>query len=205
MALVGSDTFVNQVLRPYVELFSSKPPDWQGFIQFFIIPLGVNSVSKYIGSLDPVYASMFLHESWKELLEMAEPGKAQVGEIVNRVIQYLASGTAENLIQLPVAEAMVTYKEKRYEKNHFSLWPLLQLIQLHAAIVALQNPVVGVQAISSGETPGSDYAANSLLSEAYLLPPHHHHHIFFLAAPTRSQARCSFHSCATSELAPIPI
>ena len=110
---MGSDTFVNQVLRPYVELFSSKPPDWQGFIQFFIIPLGSNSVSKYIGSLDPHYASLFLHDSWKELLEMAEPGKAEVGEIVNRVIQYLQAGTADNLVQLPVAEAMVTYKEKR--------------------------------------------------------------------------------------------
>ena len=50
VALVGSDTFVNQVLRPYVELFSSKPPDWQGFIKFFIIPLGVNTVSKHIGT-----------------------------------------------------------------------------------------------------------------------------------------------------------
>ena len=113
VALVGSDTFVNQVLRPYVELFSSKPPDWQGFIKFFIIPLGVNSVSKHIGSHDPIYASLFLHESWKELLEMAEPGKAEVSQIVNRVAQYLTTASNENLINLPVAEAMVTYKEKR--------------------------------------------------------------------------------------------
>ena len=113
VALVGSDTFVNQVLRPYVELFSSKPPDWQGFIKFFIIPLGVNSVSKHIGSHDPMYASLFLHESWKELLEMAEPGKAEVSQIVNRVSQYLTTASNENLINLPVAEAMVTYKEKR--------------------------------------------------------------------------------------------
>ena len=27
---------------------------------------------------DPMYASLFLHESWRELLEMAEPGKAEV-------------------------------------------------------------------------------------------------------------------------------
>ena len=114
MALVGSDTFVNQVLRPYVELFSSKPPDWQGFVKFFIIPLGVNSVSKHIGTHDPIYATLFLHESWKELLEMAEPGKAEVSEIVNRISQYLTNATNnENLINLPVAEAMVTYKEKR--------------------------------------------------------------------------------------------
>lgn len=116
VALVGSDTFVNQVLRPYVELFSSKPPDWQGFIKFFIIPLGVNSVSKHIGSHDPIYASLFLHESWKELLEMAEPGKAEVSQIVNRVSQYLTASN-ENLINLPVAEAMVTYKEKSSDEE----------------------------------------------------------------------------------------
>jgi hypothetical protein len=112
VALVGSDTFVNSVLRPYVELFSSKPPDWQGFVKFFIIPLGINTVSKHIGSQDPIYASLFLHESWRELLEKAEPDKSEVGELVNRITQYL-SDSAENLMPLPVAEAMVTYKEKR--------------------------------------------------------------------------------------------
>ena len=71
-------------------------------------------MSKHIGSHDPMYASLFLHESWKELLEMAEPGKAEVSQIVNRVSQYLTTATSnENLINLPVAEAMVTYKEKR--------------------------------------------------------------------------------------------
>lgn len=43
---------------------------------------------------------------------MAEPGKAEVSQIVNRVSQYLTASN-ENLINLPVAEAMVTYKEKR--------------------------------------------------------------------------------------------
>merc|ERR1719232_522873 len=46
---------------------------------------------------------------------MAEPGKAEVSEIVNRVIQYLAAN--ENLINLPVAEAMVTYKEKSSDEE----------------------------------------------------------------------------------------
>ena len=40
VVLVGSDTFINSVLRPYVEIFSAKPPDWQGYIKFYIIPLG---------------------------------------------------------------------------------------------------------------------------------------------------------------------
>lgn len=116
VALIGSDTFVNSVLRPYVELFSSKPPDWQGFVKFFIVPLGVNTVSKYIGSHDPNYSTLFLHESWRELLEKAEPGKAEVGELVARVSQYLSS-PADNLMQLPVAEAMVTYKEKSSDEE----------------------------------------------------------------------------------------
>ena len=40
VALIGSDTFVNSLLRPYVEIFSSKPPDWQAYLKFYIIPLG---------------------------------------------------------------------------------------------------------------------------------------------------------------------
>ena len=40
VALIGSDTFINSLLRPYVEVFSTKPPDWQGYVKFFIIPLG---------------------------------------------------------------------------------------------------------------------------------------------------------------------
>ena len=43
---------------------------------------------------------------------MAEPSKIEVGDMVTRVCQYLASDSSENLINLPVAEAMVTYKEK---------------------------------------------------------------------------------------------
>ena len=48
VALIGSDTFVNSVLRPYVEVFSSKPPDWQGYLKFFIIPLGEQ---RYVANL----------------------------------------------------------------------------------------------------------------------------------------------------------
>ena len=40
VVLIGSDTFINSLLRPYVEIFSSKPPDWQSYVKFFIIPLG---------------------------------------------------------------------------------------------------------------------------------------------------------------------
>ena len=48
----------------------------------------------------------------RELLEKAEPDKADVVEIVSRIEKYIKC-SANNEIQLPVAEAMVTYKEKR--------------------------------------------------------------------------------------------
>lgn len=38
--IVGSDRYVNTVLRPYVEQFSAKPSDWQGYIKFLVIPVG---------------------------------------------------------------------------------------------------------------------------------------------------------------------
>lgn len=113
VGLIGSDTFVNSVLRPYVEVFSSRPPDWQGYLKFYIIPLGFNAVSKYIGSTDTEYANLFLHDSWRELLEKAEPERAEVNQMVYRIKRYLEYSAQNSVLQLPVAEAMVTYKERR--------------------------------------------------------------------------------------------
>ena len=76
---------------------------------------GANTVAKYIGSQDTTYSSLFLHDSWREILEKAEPSPNDVTELVSRVEQYVNScgSTEENLMHLPIAEAMVTYKEKR--------------------------------------------------------------------------------------------
>ena len=59
MAVAGGDAYINCVLRPYVEQFSAKSPDWQHYVKFLIIPLGMlwiftmyyNTMSSYnIGS-----------------------------------------------------------------------------------------------------------------------------------------------------------
>lgn len=60
-----------------------------------------------MGSLDGVYNSTFVTESWKELLERGE-----TNELVNRIQRYLMQSNAT--VNLPIAEAMLTYKEKRY-------------------------------------------------------------------------------------------
>jgi len=128
VGLCGSDSFLNCMLRPYVELFSSKPPDWQNHILFYVIPLGYNSVSRGLAARCPIYSKLFHDDSWKELLEKPEPTKTEVDEIVGRVSQYLA---LEFNWSLSIAEAMVTYKHKD-EESCQSFIPFLSDVKVGA-------------------------------------------------------------------------
>lgn len=83
---------------------------------------GNNSLARYLSSLDGVYASAFFADTWKELLERAELQKTDCQEMLNRVHRYLHSASAT--IQLPIAEAMITYKEKRLAHIGLLHWPL---------------------------------------------------------------------------------
>ncbi|XP_050531583.1 phosphofurin acidic cluster sorting protein 1 isoform X3 [Daktulosphaira vitifoliae] len=105
--LAGSDSFVNYVLRQYVEQLSFKPPDWINFIKFYIIPLGINTLSRYLGTVDSYYGSTFLFKEdyWKEQLECGDGL-----DIISKIKNYLME--ASNTIQFQIAEAMLSYKEK---------------------------------------------------------------------------------------------
>ncbi|KAK0164559.1 hypothetical protein PV328_003174 [Microctonus aethiopoides] len=105
VVIAGGDSFVNAVLRHYVDLLSFRPPDWQNYLKFLIVPLGSNTLSKYLGSIDSKYAILFGDE-WKELMER-EGGGASEGAA--RVAEYLA--IMGPTLLLPIAEAMVTYRE----------------------------------------------------------------------------------------------
>ncbi|XP_076646173.1 phosphofurin acidic cluster sorting protein KrT95D isoform X3 [Halictus rubicundus] len=105
VVIAGGDGFVNAVLRHYVDLLSFRPPDWQNYLKFLVVPLGSNTLSKYLSSIDGKY-SMLFGEEWKELLDREGGGAS---ECAVRVSEYLAvSGTT---LLLPIAEAMVTYRE----------------------------------------------------------------------------------------------
>ncbi|XP_012262160.2 phosphofurin acidic cluster sorting protein 2 isoform X3 [Athalia rosae] len=105
VVVAGGDSFVNSVLRHYVELLSFRPPDWQNYMRFLVVPLGSNTLSRYLSSIDPKY-SMLFGEEWRELMER-EGGGATEG--ASRVSEYLA--TSGMLLSLPIAEAMVTVRE----------------------------------------------------------------------------------------------
>jgi hypothetical protein len=119
LGLVGSDSFLNSMLRPYVELFSGKPPDWQHHLLFYVIPLGSNSVSRGLAARCPLYAKLFTDDSWRELLERPEPSRQEIAELVSRVSQYLA---LDHPTHLSIAEAMVTYKEKLTDEESCQLF-----------------------------------------------------------------------------------
>lgn len=101
VVIAGGDSFVNAVLRHYVDQLSFRP---QNYLKFFVVPLGSNTLSKYLSSIDAKY-SMLFGDEWKELLER-EGGGASEGAA--RVSEYLA--TAGTTLLLPIAEAMVTYR-----------------------------------------------------------------------------------------------
>lgn len=160
VVVVGSDLYISCVLRPYVDQFSSKPPDFQNHVRFLIIPLGVNSLAKYLGSIDSVYGEAFVSESWREVVERWE--KPDVQEVVNRVHHYLTQ--AQQTLHLPIAEAMLTYKEKSGDDESSQAFvPFIMDVRLGSGDVTsssvdLDDPITAPAAVI---LPGSPPAAST--------------------------------------------
>ncbi|XP_013077655.2 phosphofurin acidic cluster sorting protein 2-like isoform X3 [Biomphalaria glabrata] len=108
VGIVGADAYINSVLRPYVEHFSNKSPDWQNFARFLVIPFGHSSVGKYIASVDSTYGSLFLDQQWKDTFEKPESPKLDCQDIMNRISKYLNGATGTH--QMPIAEALIMCK-----------------------------------------------------------------------------------------------
>ncbi|BFZ07666.1 hypothetical protein BsWGS_10704 [Bradybaena similaris] len=108
VAVVGSDAYINSVLRPYVEQFSNKTPDWQNYIRFLVIPFGPSSIGKYIASVDATYGSLFLDQQWKDTFEKPESPKLDSQDIINRISRYLNGASLVH--QMPIAEALIMCK-----------------------------------------------------------------------------------------------
>ena len=79
-------------------------------IHLFFSAAGTNCLAKYLSSVDTTYGASFVSESWREAVERWE--KPDVQEGVNRIHHYLTQ--AQHTLHLPIAEAMLNYKEKRY-------------------------------------------------------------------------------------------
>ncbi|XP_052360434.1 phosphofurin acidic cluster sorting protein 2-like [Oncorhynchus keta] len=67
IAVAGAQHYLGAVLRLFVDHLSYKTPDWLGYMRFLIIPLGSHPVSKYLGTIDYRYNSLFQDTAWSDL------------------------------------------------------------------------------------------------------------------------------------------
>eukprot|EP00063_Salmo_salar_P092321 XP_014067156.1 PREDICTED: phosphofurin acidic cluster sorting protein 2 isoform X5 [Salmo salar] len=117
IAVAGDQHYLGAVLRLFVDHLSYKTPDWLGYMRFLIIPLGSHPVSKYMGTIDYRYNSLFQDTAWRDLFHKPEaPVIVQESpDVVSRVTQYMVG--ANGVHQLPIAEAMLTYKQKSPDED----------------------------------------------------------------------------------------
>ncbi|XP_057886066.1 phosphofurin acidic cluster sorting protein 2 isoform X2 [Melospiza georgiana] len=161
IAVAGAQNYLSAVLRLFVEQLSHKTPDWLGYMKFLIIPLGSHPVAKYLGSVDYRYNNFFQDLAWRDLFNKleAQTTVSDAPDVVSRITQYIAGANCAH--QLPIAEAMLTYKQKRKKSFHFdfTISPDEESSQKFIPFVGVVK--VGIVEQSSATSGDSDDAAPS--------------------------------------------
>ncbi|XP_055492266.1 phosphofurin acidic cluster sorting protein 2-like isoform X3 [Leucoraja erinacea] len=115
VALAGDQTFLSNILRFFVEQLANKTPDWLNYIRFLIVPLGSHPLAKYLASVDNKYNSFFMDSAWRDLFSKTEPPTTETFDIISRIMQYVSGANISH--QLPISEAMLTYKQKSPDED----------------------------------------------------------------------------------------
>ncbi|XP_062296084.1 phosphofurin acidic cluster sorting protein 2 isoform X2 [Scomber scombrus] len=205
IAVAGAQHYLSAVLRLFVDHLSHKTPDWLGYMRFLIIPLGAHPVSKYLGTIDYRYNSLFQDAAWRDLfLKPEAPVIVQENpDVVSRVTQYMVGANGAH--QLPIAEAMLTYKQKRKKSFHFDFAVSPDEDSCQKFIPFIGMVKVGLVEQTSATSGDSDDAApmgSSLLSstppqvspalkEASPTPP---------SSPSVNTSFCAYSSSGQAEL-----
>ncbi|XP_074805890.1 phosphofurin acidic cluster sorting protein 2-like isoform X2 [Natator depressus] len=120
VAVAGDQSYLSVVLRLFVEQLASKTPDWLNYLRFLVVPLGSHPLAKYLASVDGRYSALFLDTAWRELFSRAEPPSADTVDVPGRMAQFIAGASQSH--QLPISEAMLTYKQKRKRSLYFDFY-----------------------------------------------------------------------------------
>ncbi|XP_065595581.1 phosphofurin acidic cluster sorting protein 1-like isoform X1 [Cyrtonyx montezumae] len=115
VVVAGDQSYLSVVLRFFVEQLASKTPDWLNYLRFLLVPLGSHPLAKYLASVDNKYSTLFLDTAWRELFSRSEPPTADTVDIAGRVAQFIAGASLSH--QLPISEAMLTYKQKSPDED----------------------------------------------------------------------------------------
>lgn len=156
IAVAGAQHYLSAVLRLFVDHLSHKTPDWLGYMRFLIIPLGAHPVSKYLGTIDYRYNSLFQDAAWRDLfLKPEAPVVAQESpDVVSRVTQYMDGANGAH--QLPIAEAMLTYKQKSPDEDSCQKFiPFIGMVKVG---------IVEQTSATSGDSDDAAPLSSSLLS-----------------------------------------
>ncbi|XP_039993843.1 phosphofurin acidic cluster sorting protein 2 isoform X2 [Xiphias gladius] len=156
IAVAGAQHYLSAVLRLFVDHLSHKTPDWLGYMRFLIIPLGAHPVSKYLGTIDYRYNSLFQDAAWRDLFHKPEaPVVAQENpDVVSRVTQYMVGANGAH--QLPIAEAMLTYKQKSPDEDSCQKFiPFIGMVKVG---------IVEQTSATSGDSDDAAPLGSSLLS-----------------------------------------
>ncbi|KAK1160455.1 phosphofurin acidic cluster sorting protein 2-like isoform X1 [Acipenser oxyrinchus oxyrinchus] len=117
IAVAGAQSYLSAVLRLFVDHLSHKTPNWLGYMRFLVIPLGSHPLSKYLGTIDYHYNNLFQDSAWRDLFHKQEAPVIvpECPDLVSRITQYMVGGNGAH--QLPIAEAMLTYKQKSLDED----------------------------------------------------------------------------------------
>uniref|UniRef100_UPI00398E8FAC phosphofurin acidic cluster sorting protein 2-like n=1 Tax=Pristiophorus japonicus TaxID=55135 RepID=UPI00398E8FAC len=115
VAVAGDQSFLSTILRFFVEQLANKTPDWLNYIRFLIVPLGSHPLAKYLASVDNKYNSTFMDSAWRDLFSKTEPPTTETFDIISRILQYVSGANMSH--QLPISEAMLTYKQKSPDED----------------------------------------------------------------------------------------
>eukprot|EP00079_Xenopus_tropicalis_P038298 XP_017952069.1 PREDICTED: phosphofurin acidic cluster sorting protein 2 isoform X2 [Xenopus tropicalis] len=160
VAVAGAQNYLSAVLRMFVEQLSHKTPDWLGYLRFLIIPLGSHPVAKYLGSVDYKYNNLFQDPAWRDLFSKldAQTAVQDPPDVASRVTQYISGANCAH--QLPIAEAMLTYKQKSPDEDSSQKFiPFVGVVK------------VGIVEQSSATSGDSDDAAPSGSTVLSSTPP----------------------------------
>jgi len=108
ICIIGPENYLNAVLRSYVDHFSLKSAEFQSYVRFLIVPIGYHRLAKHLAAADDCYSSLFVDQFWRNFGEQPSKREEDYDEIEKRILYYTKS--ASSLLQLPVAEALITYK-----------------------------------------------------------------------------------------------
>uniref|UniRef100_A0A6Q2XNM6 Phosphofurin acidic cluster sorting protein 2 n=1 Tax=Esox lucius TaxID=8010 RepID=A0A6Q2XNM6_ESOLU len=170
IAVAGPQHYLGAVVRLFVDHLSHKTPDWLGYMRFLIIPLGSHPVSKYLGTIDYRYNSLFQDTAWRDLFH--KPEAPESPDVVSRVTQYMVGANAAH--QLPIAEAMLTYKQKSPDEDSCQKFiPFIGMVKV--GIVEPSSAASGdsddAAPMGSGPPSSTPPQVSPALKEASCTPP----------------------------------